>query len=130
MMWQGWNKLVLLCWGLLPMLNHTVDLWDNFLSSRLFAGNQVMMVLCIKDSSEIRELRPYIESDVHNICDGKRVVNIQKWSMAEMNSPAYTELRAYRIIAQKWIDTHPGTTTKAIAYFYITNEQVKIIEGK
>lgn len=125
--WAGWNKLVLLCWWILPLLNHSVGLWDNFLSLRLFAGNQVMMVLCITDRNEINELKPYIEKDMRNVCDGDRIVNIQKWSMREMNAPAYTELRVYRKIAAKWIQSHPGTSTKAVAYFYTENNGVQLV---
>lgn len=34
---QGWNMVVLICWGILPALNY-VGLWDSYLSSRLYSG--------------------------------------------------------------------------------------------
>lgn len=90
-----WNILILICWGLLPALNHTIGWWDNFLSSRLFAGVQPQMMLCIKDSTETKQLLPYARAyRIKNLCDSNAMqVNIQSWSMKEMRSPAYIEDR-------------------------------------
>jgi hypothetical protein len=128
LLWKGWNKMILIFWGLLPALNHTAGWWDNFLSSRLFAGNQPQMMFCIKDSSEIKQLQPYIyKNNSVTICDSNAVmVNLQMWAMKEMKSPPYTEERVYKKIAKKWISEHPGTSTKAILYYYINKGEIKI----
>lgn len=127
-MWKGWNKLVLVCWGILPSLNHTLGWWDNFLSSRLFAGNQPQMVLCIKDSSELKQLRSFITTkDTYNLCNGSAYVNLQKWSMKELKSPAYIEERVFNKIKDNWIKSHEGTSTKAVMYYYIGPDKIKIV---
>lgn len=130
-LWNGWNKLVLMCWGLLPLLNHTMGWWDNFLSLRLFAGTQPMMVLCIKDSAEIKQLQPFLDKgDNYHLCNGEAMVNLQSWSMKEMNSPLYTEQRVYEKVAERWISSHNGSTTRAISYRYINDTTVQIMPVK
>ncbi|MFT3681015.1 MAG: hypothetical protein QM791_12125 [Ferruginibacter sp.] len=130
-LWIGWTKLVVILWGIMPLLNHTLGWWDNFLSSRLFAGNQPQMVLCIKDSAELKQLQPYlIKNDPYKLCDGTAYVHLQLWSMKELNSPCYIEERVYKKVSDKWISTHTGSSTKAILYYIddrgkITNSQSK-----
>jgi len=128
-LWKGWNKIIIICWGILPMLNHTVGWWDNALSSRLFAGNHYHMNLCVKDSTEIKQLRPFLYSSKRNaICDsGTLMVNLQSWGLAEMRSPVYTEVRAYKKIAKKWISNHKGTSTKAVVFLNVRGGGVKIV---
>lgn len=127
-MWKGWNKVILIFWGILPLLNHTVGWWDNFLSSRLFAGNQPHMMFCIKDSSEKQQLKPYIRKYNPGIpCDsGAVLVNLQTWAMTEIKSPPYIEERVYKKIASRWISEHPGTSTKAFLYYYTGFGKIKI----
>jgi hypothetical protein len=131
LLWGGWNKLVLICWGLLPLLNHTLGRWDNFLSLRLFTGTQPMMVFCIKDSAEIKQLQPFLEkADNYQLCNGEAIVNLQSWSMKEMNSPIYTEQRVYEKVAERWLRSHKGSTTRAISYRYINDTTVQIMPVK
>ncbi len=129
-LWPGWNKLLLLCWAVLPALNHSIGWWDNFLSSRLFAGNQPVMALCVSDSSELRQLAPYIISkDDHHLCDGKAWVNLQTWAMKEMKSPPYTEKRVYQEIARRWIELHPGTHTQPVFYRFVPGGGTERLPG-
>ncbi len=126
-LWQGWAKIVLIAWGFLPMLNHTLGWWDNFLSSRLFAGVHPQLVLCIQDSAELKELKPYLyKKDPLNLCAGKAYVNIQAWSMKEIKSPSYIEERVCRIIRKKWMESHPGSSTKGIIYYYTGLGKIRI----
>jgi hypothetical protein len=119
-LWTSWNVLIVICWGILPAFNHTVGWWDNFLSSRLFAGNQPHMEFCIKDSGEIKQLSPYLNKGKKNIgCDSNAVmVNLQRWAMKETKSPPYIEERVYKKIARKWIQEHKGSSTRAILFYY------------
>jgi hypothetical protein len=128
---KGFNKIVLICWGILPALNHTAGWWDNFLSSRLFAGNQPFMALCIKDSSELKQLQPYItRKDVHHLCDGAAYVNLQSWSMKELKSPAYIQERVLLKVKNRWISGHPGTTTKGVLYYLKGPGKVTIVQNE
>ena len=126
---KGWNTVVVICWGILPAFNHTLGWWDNFLSSRLFAGNQPQMVLCIKDSNEIKQLRSFINTkDPYNLCNGAALVNLQKWSMKELKSPAYIEERVFNKIKNNWIKSHRGTSTKAVMFYYTGPDKIKIVQ--
>lgn len=128
-LWYRWNILVLICWGFLPALNHTIGWWDNFLSSRLFAGVQPQMMFCVKDSTEIKELLPFTRSyKIKNLCDSNAMqVNVQSWSMKEMRSPAYIEERAFKMIAKKWLEEHAGSTTQAVLYYYEYGGGIRIV---
>ena len=130
LLWQGWNKIVLLCWGVLPALNY-VDLWDSYLSSRLYSGELPQMVFCLKDAGEIEELQPYLnKADTYNLCNGEAMVNLQTWAMREMNVPPYPEMRVYKKIETDWPNNHPGSTTRFV-YFYPTGQkQVRKLENK
>ncbi len=126
---RKWNMVVLICWGFLPALNHTIGWWDNFLSSRLFAGVQPQMMFCVKDSTEIKQLLPYARAyRIKNLCDSNAMqVNVQSWSMKEMKSPAYIEERAFKMIANKWLEEHKGSNTKAILYYYEYGGGIRIV---
>ena len=128
LLWKGWNKITIICWGVLPALNYA-GLWDSYLSSRLYSGSLPQMAFCIKDSAEIKTLKPYLNKrDVYNVCNGDGMVNIQAWAMKEMKSPPYPELRVYKKIKEQWIKDHPGSNTKTVFYFPVTTREIKIIQ--
>ncbi len=115
-LWQGWNKMVLLFWGIFPALNYA-GCWDSYLSSRLYSGELPQMAICIKDSNEIEELQPYLSrGDVYHLCDGRAKVNLQAWAMKEMNVPPYPEIRVYNKIRRQWAQNHPASSTSFVIY--------------
>lgn len=127
-LWKGWNKMIIICWGILPALNY-IGLWDNYLSSRIYSGNLPQMVMCINDTAEVNILKPYLnKGDVYNICNGSAMVNVQRWAMKEMNSPPYPELRVYKKIKEHWMKFHTGSTATVVYFFPAGNRQIKIIE--
>ncbi len=129
-LWQGWNKVVLVCWGIMPALNY-LGLWDNYLSCRLYSGGLPLMVFCIKDESEKEELQPYFSrTDPYNLCNGNAMVNLQTWAMREMNVPSYPELRVYKKAELHWRETHPNTTTDFVYYYVSRQKEAKRIENK
>lgn len=128
--WQGWNKIVLIAWGILPALNY-VGLWDNYLSSRLYSGGLPLMAICIKDAGEMDELQPYFSrTDMYNLCNGQAMVNLQNWCMKELNVPPYPEMRVYKKIEQHWPDHHPNSTTSFVYYYILRQKQIQKLENK
>lgn len=129
-LWQGWNKLVLVCWGIMPALNYA-GLWDSYLSSRLYSGGLPLMVLCVKDGNEKEELQPYFsKTDTYNLCNGDAMANLQTWAMKEMNVPPYPELRVYKKAEGQWRKSHPNTTTGFVYYYISRQKEAKRIENK
>jgi hypothetical protein len=129
-LWGGWNKIILICWGILPVLNY-VGLWDSYLSSRLYSGGLPLMAICLKDTGEIEELHPYLnKNDSYHVCNGEAMVNIQTWAMKEMNVPPYPEMRVYKKIEAAWLNNHPNSTAR-FAYYYITKQkQIERLQNK
>ncbi len=130
LLWQGWNKVVLICWGILPALNY-VGLWDSYLSSRLYSGGLPLMAICLKDAGEIDELQPYLsKKDTYHLCNGAAMVNMQIWAMKEMNVPPYPEMRVYKKVEADWPNTHPGSSAGFVYYFFWKQKQIQRIENK
>jgi hypothetical protein len=130
LLWKGWNKAVIICWGILPLLN-LAGLWDNYPSSKLYSGGLPQMVFCLSDSSEIKKLKPYLnKKDTYHICNEGTIVNIQTWGMKELNIPPYPELRVYKKIQQQWESSHQGTSTKTVFYYVGGENKIKIIDVK
>jgi hypothetical protein len=97
----GWNKLVLICWGILPMLSFW-GYWDKNLSSNLFSANLPGMIICVRDTSACRQLQRFsYKKDSRNICNGQAKIDIQTWARLETNVSVYPEMRVYRVIQDK-----------------------------
>ena len=90
------NKIILLCWSILPALNF-IGLWDNYLSWNIYSSTLPNLAICIKDSATSKQFHAYLnKKDSLNICDGNALLNIQNWAMKEMNVPPYPEERVYK----------------------------------
>lgn len=127
-LWKGWNKAVVICWGILPLFNY-FGLWDNYLSLRLYSGTLTQMIFCVKDENEIKELKPYLNNgDVYNICKGNAMVNIQTWAMRETGVPPYPEMRVYKKITERWMEKHKGSKTKTFFYYAVSKKEIKLIK--
>ncbi len=119
----GWNRLVILCWMILPALNYA-GLWDSYLSCRLYSGHLPHMALCLRNPSAQPELTPFFSpADGYKVCSGDAMVNLQGWSLKELGVPPYPELRVYKKIAAEWQASHPDTGTR-IEYYFIRYSRV------
>lgn len=97
----GWNKLVFICWGILPALGF-IGYWDNNLSSNLFSANVPKMIICVSDTSKCKELQRFCKKkDIPNTCRGLAKIDIQTWAMVETGVSIYPEIRVYKIIQHK-----------------------------
>lgn len=106
-MFTGWNKLVVLCWGVLPALSF-VGYWDYYLSSSLYSGKLPTMIVCISDTTKCRQLSGYFyKNTVSTPCDGQAIINMGNWATAETNVAIYPELRVYKILAKKLQKRYP-----------------------
>lgn len=115
------NILVLVCWGIMPLL-HMFGYWDNYLSGSLYSGKLPLMAVCIGTNEAKAELKPFIkEKDLYDLCNGKPLIKLQSWAMNELNVPPYPELRVYRKIQKKLIEKYPQTN----CYLYYYGSGVK-----
>jgi hypothetical protein len=103
----GWNRLVILCWAILPALNF-IGYWDAYLSSGVYSGRTPKMMVCVADTAQCRPLRRYLyKSKNPETCNGQMQINIQYWSISETNVLVYPELRAYKTLGEKLKKQYP-----------------------
>jgi hypothetical protein len=115
-LFYGWNKLVFLCWGILPLLSFW-GLWDNYLSSNLYSGTLPKAVVCVADTSTTTKINKYFnKKDALHKCDGKALINLQTWSMTEMEAPVYPQMRVYKKIEKYWLKKYPNSQPSFIYY--------------
>jgi hypothetical protein len=102
----GWNRLVILCWGILPAFNF-IGYWDNYLSMNLYSGNTPKMSVCVGDTSGCKQLIKYVHKvNKPRIC-AEAMISIQYWSLTETNVPVYPERRVYKTIGRKLTKQYP-----------------------
>ncbi|MBS1532062.1 MAG: hypothetical protein JSU01_17305 [Bacteroidetes bacterium] len=104
---KGYNKLMILFWGILPALG-LFGYWDRFLSSDLFSGNFPEMVICVGDVNACKPLEPFCyNKDTPNTCHGLRILDIQRLTLMQTGVSAYPEVRTYKIIQEKLERRYP-----------------------
>jgi hypothetical protein len=113
----GWNKLVFVLLGILPILN-LVGYWDNYLSSTLYSGKLPKMVIGINDTSKCAELKPFFRKNTLYYYKGNAIIDVQTWGLTEMNTLPYPELRVLKQIAMKLEKKYPEIV---ITPFYFVN---------
>lgn len=117
-----WNKLVLVCWGILPVLSFW-GYWDKNLSSNLFSANLPGMIICVRDTSACRQLQRFCyKKDSRNICNGQAKIDIQTWARLETNVSVYPEMRVYKIIQEKLAKQY-GQAGFSFVYFTAWNKK-------
>jgi hypothetical protein len=105
---QGWNKLVVLCWVVLPAFSF-IGYWDKNLSSNLFSANLPRMVICIADTTKCSQLKRFFsKKDVDNTCHGQAKIDIQTWAIAETGASAYPEMRTFSVMQKKLEKQYTG----------------------
>lgn len=115
----GWNKLIIVLFGLLPFLNFS-GYWDYFLSASLFSFKPPNMYVYIHNKEACKELRPFftIEKNKPSVDSNTALINVRQWSFKEMQAPAYPELRVYKKIKQQLLKRYPGMDATFIVYPY------------
>lgn len=90
---------------ILPLFSK-FNLWDHYLSFSLYSNQTNYYYLNVKNTSisEIPEIfQSYITNDINNITDGI-LIDINKWTLAEINVPFYPETRVFRIFSKSFCD--------------------------
>jgi len=113
-----WNKLILICWGILPVLSF-FGYWDKNLSSNLFSANLPRLIICVKDTSSCKPLqRFFLKKDIANTCHGQAKIDIQYWARIETNVAVYPEMRVYKALQQKLEKQYPAS---GLSFVYFTD---------
>jgi hypothetical protein len=95
----AFQKIVLVFFACLPALSF-FNLWDHYLSSALYSGNRNSGILYVNDTVSGR-LPDTILDYVYEDGPDRNRLNINEWSLGEMNVPSYPELRIYKNVAKR-----------------------------
>lgn len=108
---------VLVLFGIAPLFSF-FNLWDNYLSSALYAGNRNAATLYLSDAVADKlpdAIQAYVTENGPNINE----LDLADWSWGELNVPPYPELRVYENVA------------RTICGYATTPSQVKmVVKGK
>ena len=90
--------LIVILFGILPVLSFN-GLWDSYLSSALYSGNDYQAAVYIHQSVVDRlpaSLHPYIWQESQPM-----FLDINRWAYGELNVPVYPEPRVFRRVTQR-----------------------------
>ena len=77
--------------------------WDQYLSFRLYSGNTNLFYISIADDQVHK-----IDTDLHQYfwqvegLSGGEMINVNRWSMNELNVPFYPETRVFKQVAKSF----------------------------
>jgi hypothetical protein len=95
----AFQKIVLVVFALAPALSY-FNLWDHYLSSALYSGNRNSANVYVSDA--VFDLLPdTIEDYVYEDGPDRNRLNINNWSLGELNVPSYPEMRIFRNVARR-----------------------------
>lgn len=95
----GFQKIVVVIFALMPILSF-FDLWDDYLSSALYSGNPSFGMIYLNNDAFSRlpaAIYDYFGTEGPDL----NGMNINDWSIGELNVPAYPEIRIYKSVAQQ-----------------------------
>jgi hypothetical protein len=94
-----YSWLVLLLFGVMPFFSF-LGLWDSYLSAALYSGNEIHADVIISP-----KVRDRLAKGIQRHCiarSGTFVVDLDSWSMDELNVPSYPARRVFRGVARSF----------------------------
>lgn len=115
---KGWNKVVVLFWGILPAFSF-FGYWDKNLSSNLFSADVPKMTICVRDTSMCKPLQRFCyRKDTPNTCKGLAKIDIQNWAIIETSVSAYPEVRVYKQMQAKLEKQYPASGLNFVYFIH------------
>lgn len=99
-LWVGWNKLVLILWGILPAFG-VIGYWDSFLSSSIYSGKSPYMIICISNPEKADKLKPFYSTGNSKFCEAGATILLKQWALEETVVLPNPELRVFKQIKKK-----------------------------
>lgn len=102
-------QIVLILIMILPISNF-FGFWEDYLSFSLYSGKAVNICICFNQSEETKPLEPYIsKTNKYNFCNNQAAVFMNKWALAELKVPIYSEKRTLEYLEKKMASDYPNT---------------------
>ena len=124
---QGWNKLIIVFFGILPVLNF-FGYWDFFLSASLFSSRPPDMYICIHHPGTSEVLQPFPAGYKNKfLCDStSTLLDVREWSFREMQVPPYPEIRIYKSIKEQMLKRYPDMNATFTVYRYSNGRKTRM----
>ncbi|HUI96133.1 MAG TPA: hypothetical protein VLX44_10295 [Xanthobacteraceae bacterium] len=104
--WRAcWHVAALALFLALPALS-LVNLWDSYLSAALYSGNVTEAQIYATDAAKAALPAPIARYLVH-VAPDTNVINMQRWTIEDLNVTPYPETRVFRAIARSVCDRLP-----------------------
>jgi hypothetical protein len=84
--------------AILPFLSF-FNLWDSFLSAAIYSGNLTEGEIYISDAG-LAAISPAIRARLVHTSPNTNVLNIQRWTIEDLNVLPYPETRAYQAVTR------------------------------
>jgi hypothetical protein len=96
---RPYHAFVLLAFAGLPILSF-FNLWDSYLSAALYSGNLTEAQIYVTDAGRA-SLPAWLGERFVRTSDDTNVLNLQRWSIEDLNVTPYPEARVYKAIARR-----------------------------
>lgn len=94
-----------------------MGLWDNFLSFNLYSGGTKYLEICLKNPENLNNKEIYVIKK-GKICNNNSAIQVQDWSLKELNITVYPERRVLIDIINKWKQNNPNCNAVFHIYSY------------
>ena len=123
---KGSNKLIVLVFGILPLLN-LFGYWEYFFSCSLFSCRPPDMYIYIKKSSGNTALENFSMKDQPLECANNNTyaIYVRDWAFREMLAPENPEIRVYKEIKEQLLKRYQKLDASFITYTYMNGKKVK-----
>jgi len=112
------NLLIAILWGIMPAFSF-IGYWDQKLSSNLFSGRYVTMVVCIKNEVDAKYFKNYIfNDDRYCVCKGVNMLSTGTWTRIDMHVLPSPANWYYQKVKKKFIKQHPEIKAEFFTYTY------------
>lgn len=95
------HMCILILFGMMPLFSF-LGSWDSYLSFSLYSGNVAFAGIHVSERT-IERLPPDIRVQVERPgrYDGRPEIDLNKWSLRELNVPTYPERRVFRSVTKR-----------------------------
>ena len=112
---KPFNRLVILCWCILPWLQ-LVGYWDKNLSAVLYSGGVEQLFICTKNPAAQKQMAPYYTDSTFRFIPCNHSLSVFEWSLKEIHTAPYPEKRVFDAIILAWKKRYPGTGDRFYLY--------------
>lgn len=113
---RGYNIIPFICIGILPFLNF-FGKYDSFLSFSVYSGTEVRLEICIQNPKKAVDYKSFFSSN-SRFCKTGTTIQINNWSLKELNIIAYPEKRIMLGIIKKFKERNPDIEAHFFIYQY------------